>query len=85
MGAMKELATELKLYWDEAGDVSHFKRWSRYLPNGELAVIVADEYAYLFVDSGMIGSGPFSLAEALHAAGEIARQQLAHEAEAWAA
>jgi hypothetical protein len=85
MAAMKELATELQLYWEPAEDVSHFQRWSRILPNGDLAVIIADEHAYLFVEGAMIGSKPDTLAGVLHMAGEIARQQLAHEAETWAA
>lgn len=84
MGAMKDLATELELYWEPAEDVSHFRRWSRILPNGDLAVIIADEHAYLFVEGAMVG-GLSTLVEVLHAAGEIARQQLAHEAETWAA
>lgn len=81
MGAMKELATELELNWYHADPVSRFDVWTRRMPSGALAVILADECAYLFVNGGMVTKD--TLDGVLIAAGEIARQELG-EMNGWA-
>ena len=87
MGAMKAIATELELHWHR-DTVSHFDSYTRTLPSGELAVILygetmTGETAYLFVAGGMVNKFE-GIAEAVNAAGDIARQQLG-EREGWAA
>lgn len=85
MGAMKELATELELHWDGGTEVGGVTTWSRELPDHRLAII-ADGYGHttLIVGSRIVGEHA-GLAEALHAAGQMARAILSAQMQEWAA
>lgn len=84
MSAMKDIATELELHWAPFS----YCGYRRVLPNGQNAVIntwsYGKDHGYsLTVD---YKEQKFSdLHEAVVAAGEIARQQLADMAREWAA
>jgi len=85
MGAMKELATELEIFWDGGAEIGGVTTWSRELPDHRLAII-ADGYdqTRLIVQGRTIGEYA-GLAEAVHAAGQMARAILSAQMQEWAA
>lgn len=89
MSAMKELATEIELYWQLFGC-----HWCRRLPDGQnlsistwhtgLQGTAEFQSGYrLVVDFKEVWSGD-TLPEAIAAAGTIAREQLKRQAMTWA-
>ncbi|AEK09584.1 hypothetical protein LITTLEE_207 [Mycobacterium phage LittleE] len=86
MGAMKALATELQHWepWDQPEALHEY--WTRYLPDGELAVLGSDNYGrtHLWVGEDYRGEFP-TLMLALRAVGEIAKGQLEYEMRTWVA
>ena len=85
MSAMKALATELEEFWT----LTPNGVWSRILPDGRPITIAPRASAkrgwyQLIVDHRGIAEVD-TLAEAIVAAGSIARNQLANEARTWAA
>lgn len=84
MGAVKELATELELYWQEhPGNHLEQVSYTRYLPDGRLVDISVkhDGTAVLSIAAKFHSEYP-SIIGALHNAGMIARDIVARM---WAA
>lgn len=85
MGAMKELATELEIYWDGGTEIGGVTTWSRELPDRRLAIIIDGyEQTRLIVQGRTIGEYA-GVAEAVLAAGRIAQRQLSAQMKDWAA
>lgn len=85
MGAMKELATELEIYWEGGTEIGGVTTWSRELPDRRLAIITDSyEQTRLIVQGRTIGEYA-GLAEAIHATGQMARGILSAQMKEWAA
>lgn len=82
MGAIKDLAVELELYWQEHENSEQIA-YTRYLPDGRLADISVkhDGSAVLSIAAKSFGEYP-TIIEALFAAGQIVRDAVA---KVWAA
>ncbi|WP_131808842.1 hypothetical protein [Mycolicibacterium mucogenicum] len=80
---MKELATEVEFFWDGGAEIGGVTTWSRELPDRRLAII-ADGYEQtrLIVQGRTIDEYE-GLAEAVHAAGQIARAILSAQMQEW--
>ena len=83
MGVMKDLALELELYWEMAP-----VGWSRELPGGRTITISSYQRGrtggYKLTVERKTVADVETLAEAIVAAGSIAREQLANQARTWA-
>ena len=82
MSAMKDIATELELFWDNHGDY-----WQRLLPDGESVYLVPVGARYQVLvqwraepQRGLVDEVD-GLAEAVARAGQIAQRQLLEQYE----